>query len=332
MQPKPKKHQEYLDELMHHIPKEAFAPATYKLIPMFAHLTLIIAMLVLCRLTNEVSWTCLFAAISGLSIACIFLYCHELTHGTIVKNEFGMYLMELLFWPLSGMPPTLWRVIHNRAHHTGANSYADPDRRTFKSEKNFWNTIYNTFIYPNKKLRFSLTVGFAMLFYTGKHIASALYPEGKKPAIVTFKPKFTKKEKKKIKWELVYILFFQAGIGVLLGWKLYLLFSLVSWVMSSTILISMIITQHLINPVFVDQPDPMLTATSVRIPKLLDWLIDYHSFHIEHHVLPGVNFDFYPHLSTILLTKYPDRYTRKPFISAIIESYDRELFIDDPLQ
>jgi fatty acid desaturase len=332
MQPTPKKHEEYLDELMDYIPKEAFKPAYYKLVPMSLYFLVVVAMIYLSIAIESYAWTILFAAISGFCIACIFLFCHELTHGTIIKNKTGMYIAELVFWPLSGMPPTLWRVIHNRAHHTGANSYADPDRRTFKSEKNFWNTVYNAFIYPNKKLRFSLTVGFAMLFYTGKHIASALYPEGKKPAIVTYKPKFTRKEKNKIKWELLYIMVFQSLIGIALGWKLYLIFSLVSWVVSSSILISMIITQHLINPVFIENPDPMLTATSVRIPSWLDRLIDYHSFHIEHHVLPGINFDYYPKMGHIMQNMYPDRYTLKPFLSAIVESYDREMFIDDPLQ
>jgi hypothetical protein len=28
---------------------------------------------------------------------------------------------------------------------------------------------------------------------------------------------------------------------------------------------------------------------------------------------------------------YPDRYTSKPFLSVIIESYNKEMFIDDPL-
>jgi fatty acid desaturase len=332
MQPTPKKHEEYLNELMDYIPKEAFKPAYYKLVPMSLYFLVVAAMIYLSIATESYAWTTLFAAISGFCIACIFLFCHELTHGTIIKNKTGMYIAELIFWPLSGMPPTLWRVIHNRAHHTGANSYADPDRRTFKSEQNFWNTVYNAFIYPNKRLRFSLTVGFAMLFYTGKHIASALYPDDKKPAIVTYKPKFNRKEKRKIKLELLYIIIFQSVIGIFLGWKLYLVFSLVSWVTSSTILISMIITQHLINPVFIDNPDPMLTATSVRIPRWLDRLIDFHSFHIEHHVLPGINFDYYPQMGHVMQNMYPDRYTKKPFLSAIVESYNREMFIDDPLQ
>jgi fatty acid desaturase len=327
----PKKHEEYIAEIIDYIPKEAFKAATYKLIPMFAHFVMIIGMVALSIQLNHPLWTSLFAVISGCSIACIFLFCHELTHGTIVKNKRWMYLMELIFWPFSGMPPTLWRVIHNRAHHTGANSYADPDRRTFKSEKNTLNTAYNAFIYPNKTLRFSLTVGFAMIFYTGKHILAALYSGRKKPAIVTHKPNYTRLEKRRIWFEFIYIIGFQSVIGACLGLETYLLFSLISWTISSTILISMIITQHLINPVYKDQPDPVLTTTSVRIPRWLDRIVDFHSFHIEHHVMPGINFDYYPQVSHLMQNMYPDRYTSKPFLSAIIESYNKEMFIDDPL-
>ena len=80
-----------------------------------------------------------------------------------------------------------------------------------------------------------------------------------------------------------------------------------------------------------DHPGPLLTTTSVRIPHWLERIVDFHSFHIEHHVMPGINFDYYPQVSHLMQNMYPDRYNSKPFLSAIIESYNKEMFIDDPL-
>lgn len=328
----PKEISFYAQKIIKSVPKEAFKPATYKLVPMFAHA--ILFWLNVFLISNNLSNSLLVGVCSilmGISIVCLFLFAHELTHRTIVKKQPFLYILEIFFWAFSGFPPTLWRKLHNATHHKHMNTYDDPDRKTFKSEANFLNKIYNLFIYPNKKLRYSFTVGFAMIFYSTKHILAVYYNKENKPSIVTFRPNYSKKEIRKITLELLFVFVFWGSVAFIINSWIALIVMFVSWTVYSAGAITFIITQHQRDPVFIDVADPLLTSTSVIIPKWLDWFIDWHSFHVEHHVLPGINFDYYPQVSEQLAKEFPDRYQRMPIVKAIQEAYDEDVFVDDPL-
>jgi len=329
MQPKPLSY--YVEELKGIIPRDALKPAKYKLIPMFTHAFLVMGNLMAIAYFETVVSLVVCSILMGVSIACLFLFSHELSHGTIVRKRPYLYLLQNFFWAFSGIPPTLWKRIHNYSHHNDANTYGDPDRKTFKSEASTLNNLYNLFIYPNKQLRYSLTVGFAMMFYSVKHILAVFYTGGSKPAIVTFRPEYTRKEVRVILLELVYILTFWALIWTFLGLKNAVIVSLISWYVYSAGVILFIITQHQRDPVFTQVADPLLTTTSVIIPSWLDWIIDWHSFHVEHHLFPGINFDYYPQISDKIREKFPDRYDRIPLWDAVKEAYSEEVLIDDPL-
>lgn len=321
----------YHKELREIIPKEALKPATYKLLPMFFHVFLFFIYVYSINHFQSTFSTIGFSILAGISIACIFLYSHELSHGIIVRKQPALYLLQNFFWAFSGIPPTVWKRVHNLSHHSHVNTYNDPDRKTFKSEAGFFNNIYNLFIYPNKKLRYSLTVGFAMMFYSTKHILSVFYRNGKRPAIVTYRPEYTKKEIRTVFFELLYIMFFWGLIWFYLGLSQGLAFSLISWTVYSAGVIIFIITQHQRDPVFIDVADPLLTTTSVIIPSWLDWIIDWHSFHVEHHIFPGINFDYYPLISEKIEEKFLEKYERIPLFKAVKEVYSEDVLIDDPL-
>lgn len=329
---KPEDIQFYAKQLKAHIPKEAFQAAPYKLIPMSIHVGLVLGNLILIKTyLGSLAILILCSIFIGLSIACIFLFSHELTHGTIIRKQPLLYTLENFFWAFSGLPPTLWKRVHNLTHHHTMNTYDDPDRKTFKSESNKLNDLYNLFIYPNKKLRYSLSVGFAMMFYSIKHIVAVFYAEDSKPKIVTIRPNYSDKEIRKIKWELLYIALFWFAILYYIHSWLGVVVVLLAWVTYSCATITFIITQHLRNPVFIDVPDPLLTTTSVVIPRWLDKLIDWHSFHVEHHIFPGINFDYYPVISEKIQETFPNKYQRLPLLQAIRECYDQDVLIDDPL-
>lgn len=321
----------YVKELKSIIPSDALKPASYKLITMFIHAILIFGYIFAINAFQNI-WASLgLSFLAGVSIACLFLFSHELSHGTIYKKEPTLYILKNFFWAFSGIPPTLWMRVHNLSHHSHMNTYKDPDRKTFKSETGFFNNIYNLFIYPNKTLRYSLTVGFAMIFYSIKHICAVFYKNGSKPAIVTHRPDYSKKEIRRIFFELIYILAFWFVIWLYLGVRLGLIFSLTSWITYSSFVILFIITQHQRDPVFIKIADPLLTTTSVIIPPWLDKIIDWHSFHIEHHLFPGINFDYYPKISAAIKERFPEKYDRIPLFQAVKEAYSEDILIDDPL-
>ena len=327
----PKPQSFYVKELKQYIPKEAFAPATYKLVPMFAH-----AFFIMICITGIHVLDSLLAAIGlsvfvGVSITCIFLYAHELTHGTIIRKQPLLYLLQNFFWAFVGIPPTVWKRVHNLSHHHHMNTYDDPDRKTFKSEKNWINSAYNLFIYPNKVLRYSFSVAFAMIFYATKHILAVFYSGDTKPSIVTYRPDYTKAEVRRVAFELLYIIGFWMAIAAFIGFPYAPIVLAVAWCTYSSLAITLIITQHLKDDHFIDIADPLLTSTSVKLPKWLDKLIDWHSFHVEHHLFPGLNFDYYPQLSQRIEEHFPDRYQRMSVVKAIKECYSKDVFIDDPM-
>ncbi len=327
----PRDMQYYTKDLYQHIPKEAYRPATYKLVYMILHATFIFGAIYICANSSSLLVGLVTPIISGISIACLFLFSHELSHGTIVKRQPLLYISQFVFWTFSGIPPTMWKKVHNLSHHRNMNTYNDPDRRTFKSESTWLVKLYNYFIYPNKILRYSLTIGFAMMFYSVKHTLAVFYRDGIKPDIVTFRPSYTYKEKLRILFEYLFqILFWVLVINFIGGYR-GLYFAMASWYCYSALVIIFIITQHLRDEVFIDTADPLLTTTSVIIPAWLDRIIDWHSYHIEHHLFPGINFDYYRDLSPHIERKFSIRYSRIPLLQALKECFDNDILVDDPL-
>lgn len=320
----------YIKELKHFISKDAFKPATYKLKPMFLHVILIFTWITLIIVFDNTVAMILLSLLIGISIACLFLYSHELSHGTIIKNRPYLYIAQNFFWAFSGIPPTVWKRVHNMSHHNHMNTYNDPDRKTFKSEQGILNNLYNLFIYPNKVLRYSFTVGSAMMFYSTKHIIAVFYNESK-PAIVTFRPNYSAEEKRLVLLELSYILTFWIVIMYLIGFPYAIWVALISWYTYSSLVILFIITQHHRDPVFIDIADPLLTTTSVILPSWLDEILDWHSFHVEHHIFPGINFDYYAEISSEIEKRFPEKYERIPLLQAVKEAFAQDVLLDDPL-
>ena len=54
--------------------------------------------------------------------------------------------------------------------------------------------------------------------------------------------------------------------------------------------------------------DPLANSLSLRLPKILDLLHLNFSYHTEHHIFPGLNSSYYPHVRRLLLEHYPERY------------------------
>ena len=320
----------YQKTLAHTIPSEAYKPAYYKLLYMSIHAVWIFGLMGMISISS--SWLCILfiSVLIGFSIVCLFLYSHELSHGAVIKKRKVSYLIKNFFWAFSGIPPTVWDRVHNHTHHHTMNTPNDPDRKTHISEKNIWNDIYNLFIYPNKVIRYSLTIGFAMVFYSVKHTVAVFYSDAEKPAIVTYRPSYNKKQKRKVIIEICYIICFWLSIWYLIGIEKGVVMSAVSWVSYSSFVIIFIITQHLGRPLYKDVSDPLLTSTSVIIPRWLDRIIDWHSFHVEHHMFPSINFDYYPQLSKKIENKYPQKYHRIPFFKALKDTFKNGVYIEDP--
>src|SRR5688500_319784 len=109
------------------LPKEAFNPNPRKLVWAGAHLAMIGLCLAAVRKIEVSAFTLVISIVIGHSMACLAFIAHELSHGSIMRSRAVIYPLELFFWGLNCIPPTVWRRVHNHGHHGHANSPLDPD-------------------------------------------------------------------------------------------------------------------------------------------------------------------------------------------------------------
>ncbi|MEI7951707.1 MAG: fatty acid desaturase, partial [Synechococcaceae cyanobacterium ELA182] len=72
-----------------------------------------------------------------------------------------------------------------------------------------------------------------------------------------------------------------------------------------------IYTNHFLSPL-TEVNDPLLNTLSLKVPRWLDALHLNFSHHVEHHIFPGLNTDYYPMVRRLLIDRYGDRYKQLP--------------------
>ena len=108
--------------------------------------------------------------------------------------------------------------------------------------------------------------------------------------------------------------FFNTGFSFLWVIVLHVSFfaSPIALLITSSIVMSYIFTNHLLNPLS-KKSDPFVSTTSLVVYRIFDRLHLNFSYHTEHHLFPGMNSDYYPILSNLLTELYGDRYRRIDF-------------------
>ena len=298
------------------LPKEAFAPAPKKLLYMLAHLAAVFACFFGIASTDNVLLWPLFSLVIGNSFTCILFYSHELAHHTILPRHRLAYVCEVIFFTPISIPATMWRRIHNHSHHVYVNTLRDPDRFFTKSELSakggLIRTVYTRLFYPHRLNRkWSPLVGCIFITWVLRHTIAALYPRDYQPTIVTYKPHYSVKQRWLVISEIAVIAAFHAGILWFLGgFDMRWFFAIpVSYCVGSSIGMAYIWTQHYLHELG-DDNDILENTTSIEVPWLFDRLHTYMSYHVEHHLFPGMNSEYYPRVSELLKQHYPDHYKR----------------------
>jgi fatty acid desaturase len=329
--PPTKPHAEYVREIKHLLPKEAFAPDARKLKALVIYFVVLICTYLLFRTGSALI---LYAALSLLAahcLSCLGFLAHELSHDSIVKNGKLRYILEVISWGINLIPATVWTRVHNHTHHTQINTIKDPDRLYLKREKTTATNLYTHAFYPNHKfIKWNPVVAFHFIPYIFRNIVAAFYPKHSKPVLVPFKPKYSFQQKMKITAELLVILSFQFGIFYAVGADLlaYVFAGPVAYLLTSAILNTYIFTNHFLNPVR-EESDPLLGTTTVKVPAIFDKIHFNFSYHTEHHLFPSMNSSYFPLLSKILIEKYPDRYHYLQITDAWKKLWNNEDFFSE---
>jgi fatty acid desaturase len=273
----------------------------------------------------------IFSVLIGHSIACLGFLAHDVSHHAVVRNKYATRLLELFLFGVNIIPPTVWRKVHNQAHHSETNTNNDPDRVFIETERNPSTELYAQLFHPSSARKWPRAlVFFHFIPYIIRNIWASILPDGHKPTVVPSKPSYTGTQRIKIFGEIIWLIALQVSIWLLMrgDWERYFWASPFALIVASSILMAYIFTNHFLNP-HCEHTDPVVGSTSVIVPAWIDWLHDNFSYHTEHHVFPGMNPRHFPIVSKLLAEHFPDRYQRIPFEEAWRRLWAMDEFIQE---
>jgi fatty acid desaturase len=253
-----------------------------------------------------------FSIVMGNAVVALLFSSHELLHGKMVKNPGLRSLLSVLGLAMLWTPPTFWKAVHNREHHSKTNSLKDPDRNYLASQPQNWGKwIQNLFVPSNSVHPIWLVIGTCNAWgvHTFRNLTSVLLFNDGSPDYTPASFTVSARERKAIAIELTLIAGIHALILSYLGWhpiKLLLSYFLPIWIGYAGVMFY-IYTNHMFCRM-TEVNDPLINSVSLRMPQIFNTLHFNFAYHTEHHVFPGVNSDYYPLVQKLLIEQYPDRY------------------------
>lgn len=320
---------EYTRVLRPLLPAEVFLPSKRPLIAITGHLLVIACCYFWLRSTSALWVGPVTTLIIGHSLGCLGFLAHDVSHGSVIREATPRWLLEMLLFGLNGTTPTVWRRVHNQTHHAETNTVLDPDR-PFRRNEATWKTIlYNRVFYPNDRspLRQALWM-FHLVAYIARNTISALLPGQLKLSVVPYKPTYCNAQKISLLVETLIVVLINVVIWHAVGgdWWRYLWASPIAMLGASSLLMLYIFTNHFLNPLY-ERTDPVVGSTSVIVPRWMDWLHDYFSYHTEHHLFPSMGARHYPKVCRLLQEHFPERYNRIPLREAWERLWRQDEFI-----
>ena len=308
---------EYAKKMRPLLPAEAFLPSPEKAIILVLNLFILFAgwtiAVHLDQWPRQYVWLFIpIALIMGNSVTTIFFAYHELMHSQNVANRSLMAVLKILGSSLPLMPPTLWKALHNREHHNKTNSEDDPDRNYRITQKITWaRQVQRIFVPSSDASTPAMIVGIAIvwLFYTIRNLSSILFFNRSSVQFVPASFSVRPPERWRIGGEFLLILIIHVCVLT------YLRFNPLTIVLAYIFPLLIghagamfyIFTNHLLNPM-TSINDPLINSLSLRMPWWIDLLHLNFSYHVEHHIYPGMNSDYYPLVRKLLQDYYPKQY------------------------
>lgn len=303
------------------LPPEAFRTDPARLGLLLINLAILALGWTMARSLDQWSWGALplflpFSLVMGNAVIVLLFSSHDLLHGSAVRGQGWRRTVGLLGLALLWMPPTLWQAVHNREHHGNTNSLRDPDRSYLEQQPATWGKwIQHRFTPSDEVSGLGLLLGMASAWgvHNLRTLASVLLvPDG----TAAFPPApfvVSARERRRILLELLAVAGLHAGViawigpsvrGLLLGYFLPI------WLGYAGAM-AYIFTNHLLAPLE-ESNDSLANSLSLQVPRWLDLLHLHFSHHTEHHIFPGLNSSYYPHVRRLLQVHYGDRYKLLP--------------------
>lgn len=262
-----------------------------------------------------------------LSVLCggmygsLFFLGHEAGHGSIVKQR---HLQDLLMWlafSIFLLSPTLWRVWHNKVHHTYTNREDyDPDNfGRLSSYDSLWSV----------RIMAALTLGsgrwvsaiYVPMWFT-VHTQIVLWWQSRRCR------GFESLNRKRAAVESLLMTAFWICLAARVGfWPSIWLIAL-PMMIANMIIMSYIVTNHLLRPL-VAESDPLATSISLTTHPLMDLIHFNFSHHVEHHFFPSMSPRYAPLVRAKLRRYAPDRFLAPSHMSALVMVFRTPRIHDD---
>jgi len=308
---------EYTKKLRSLLPTEAFLPNHSRVWILLINAAILILGWGIASYLNQWSWYLLwlylpFSLVMGNSIIVLLFSTHDILHSKAIRHPFLRWVVSLIGLTMLWMPPTFWKVVHNREHHNKTNSLSDPDRNYLYKQPNNWGKWIQNLFVPSSEVRsFWLVVGMGHAWgvHTFRNLSSVLLFNNELTQYTPTAFKVSSKERRAIALELFLIIGVHLAILFYLDFhpiKIILSYFLPIWIGYAGIMFY-IYTNHMLCRL-TSVNDPLINSVSIRIPKIFDVLHLNFSYHTEHHIFPGINSDYYPRVQTLLQTHYGDRF------------------------
>lgn len=306
----------YAKSIRSMLPQEAFEPDPSKLFVLLLNMTILLVGWGIAAQLDSWPRALLvlylpFALVMANCVVLLAFIGHDLMHGSVVRNRRLTRLVTLFSQAVLWMPPTLWKHLHNRAHHNHTNALTDPDRCYLHQHPNVLGKRVQTVLVPSVEVTLpGLMVGLVTAW--GVHacrylVAVLLYPNRDCPHVTAQLP-IKPADRFAIALELLLIAALHLSLVAYLGFsplQLALGYFLPIG-LGYAVMIFYIYTNHMACPM-TGVNDPLVNSLSLRVPKFVDFIHCNFSHHAEHHIFPGLNSDYYPLVRTCIAKLYPER-------------------------
>ena len=216
----------------------------------------------------------------------LFFLCHEIGHGSVVRQR---HVQDALMWMgflIILLPPTLWRVWHNKVHHLHTNipDY-DPDNfRTLADYRRFRSTRVVAAFTPGSGRWFSL---FYLPTWFTVHTQLVLWVESRRCR------GFESLNRKRAAAESLVMAAFWMALAMRLGPWWSVLVIVIPMMVANASVMSYVVTNHFLRPLG-DDADPLATSMSVTTHPWMDLIHFNFSHHVEHHLFPAMSSQYAP--------------------------------------
>ncbi len=299
---------DYVRVLREKLPKDIYKPNRMRLFVLAVHILLISLYVYLILLIDNIWIELVFSVLAGYSLGLVGFLGHEILHGTVVRNRMMQNLLGGFCMFQFGLHPRVWKCWHNRQHHGNTQDpIYDPDC--------FGHVMlyrYSPLLRKIEKLlpgsKYIRSYFFLLYWFFLHNIIVIFY----------YSNNFMSKADR-IKGRIYFIVVISVWLLAAVTADTYgvLTLMIVPLMISNVLMMSHIATNHFLCPLTQEINDPLVNSLTIRAPALIERLHLNFGYHVEHHVMPGVNPVHARKIHKLLKELWPDKYKEMNHIKAL---------------